>query len=219
MASERRWWAGMVALGIAGALACTAVAARADDETPEASAALLAEEFSDPLTTLPQVFVQDAYTPKSYGTRAAANRVIARLIVPRVPRFSLFPLAQLIRPSFSLVTVPTGRGSDTRATGRVTAQLLPDRRIDGVSPRGADRAADDGARRHDDRVSAAAPVALRLAQPFGCAHHGTGCVGPPSACRRSMTRSAQMANVSVTSPHGSVEPVSVFSPMRRSTAA
>jgi hypothetical protein len=40
--------------------------------------------------------------------------VIARLIVPRVPRFSLFPFVQLIRPSLSLVTVPTGKGSGTR---------------------------------------------------------------------------------------------------------
>ncbi len=40
--------------------------------------------------------------------------MIARLIIPRVPRFSLFPFAQLIRPSFSLVTVPTGKGRATR---------------------------------------------------------------------------------------------------------
>src|SRR4029453_8751284 len=39
---------------------------------------------------------------------------IGRLILPRVPRFSLFPLVQLIRPSMSLVTVPTGRGRGTR---------------------------------------------------------------------------------------------------------
>jgi hypothetical protein len=78
------------------------------------SKARLAAEFNDPLTTLPQLFVQDAYTPSNYGTDAQTNRVIARLIVPRVPEFSLFPLAQLIRPSLSLVTVPTGKGSATR---------------------------------------------------------------------------------------------------------
>lgn len=76
-------------------------------------AAKLAEEFSDPLTTLPQLFVQDAYTPTNYGTEAPANRVIARLIVPRIPRFSLLPFVQLVRPSLSLVTVPTGRGKGT----------------------------------------------------------------------------------------------------------
>src|SRR5262245_41024951 len=74
----------------------------------------LTQEFNDPLTSLPQLFVQDAYTPANYGTEAETNRVIARLIVPRVPRFSLFPFVQLIRPSLSLVTVPTGPGSATR---------------------------------------------------------------------------------------------------------
>jgi len=73
----------------------------------------LAEEFSDPLTSLPQIFVQDAYTPSSFGTEAAANRVIVRAIVPRIPRFSLLPFVQLIRPSIQLVSVPTGRGRGT----------------------------------------------------------------------------------------------------------
>jgi hypothetical protein len=79
-----------------------------------AGASQLAADFNDPLTTLPQLFVQNAYTPVNYGTEAPANRVIARLIVPRIPRFSLFPFVQLIRPSVSLVTVPTGPGKDTR---------------------------------------------------------------------------------------------------------
>ncbi len=74
----------------------------------------LAEEFSDPLTTLPQVFVQDAYSPANYGTEAQTNRVIIRAIVPRIPRYSLLPFVQLIRPSFFIQTVPTGRGSATR---------------------------------------------------------------------------------------------------------
>ena len=43
-----------------------------------------------------------------------ANRLIARVIIPRVPKSSLLPFVQLIRPSFSLVTVPTGTGSGTR---------------------------------------------------------------------------------------------------------
>lgn len=74
----------------------------------------LAKEFSDPLTTLPQVFFQDAYTPANYGTDAGTNRVIGRIIVPRIPKYSLLPSVQLVRPSFSLVTVPTGKGSGTR---------------------------------------------------------------------------------------------------------
>ena len=84
--------------------------ASGEEESRDQTVARLAEEFSDPLTTLPQLFMQDAYTPVNYGVPGAANRVIARLIVPRLPRYSLFPFVQLVRPSFSLVTVPTGRG-------------------------------------------------------------------------------------------------------------
>jgi hypothetical protein len=91
----------------------------AADGSSERTLARLAEEFSDPLTTLPQVFVQDAYTPVNYGVSSSANRVIARVIVPRVPRYSLFPFVQLVRPSFSLVTVPTGRGGTRTAFGDV----------------------------------------------------------------------------------------------------
>jgi hypothetical protein len=46
-------------------------------------------EFSDPLTTLPQIFLQDAYTPENHGTEAQSNRVIAQAIVPRVPSSTL----------------------------------------------------------------------------------------------------------------------------------
>jgi hypothetical protein len=92
-------------------LACAAVPAIAEDEEePPLTPTRLAEEFSDPLTTLPQVFLQDAYTPANYGIDGSTNRVIARVIVPRLPRYSLFPFVQLVRPSFSLVTVPDPRG-------------------------------------------------------------------------------------------------------------
>jgi hypothetical protein len=98
-------------------------AAAADAAVPASTRAELSREFVDPLTTVPQLFLQDAYTPQSFGTAAQANRVIARIIVPRVPRFSLFPFPQLIRPSLSLVTVPTGRGRGTR-TGLGDLQLF-----------------------------------------------------------------------------------------------
>jgi hypothetical protein len=84
------------------------------NEPLEPEALRLEKEFNDPLTTLPQIFIQNAYTPANYGTDAQTNRVIARAIVPRIPRFSLFPLVQLVRPSVTLVTVPEGRGSATR---------------------------------------------------------------------------------------------------------
>jgi len=70
----------------------------------------LATEFTDPLTTLPQIFLKDAYSPANFGTHVQTNQAILRAIIPRIPRFSLFPLIQLIRPTFSLVTVPTARG-------------------------------------------------------------------------------------------------------------
>jgi len=107
----------LLAALFAGALLLCAAAAGAQNETetvPEKeSTADLARDFSDPLTTLPQLFVQDAYTPSNYGTDAGTNRVIARIIIPRVPRLSLMP-AQLVRPTFQLVTVPTGKGAATR---------------------------------------------------------------------------------------------------------
>jgi len=111
-------------LVLVAALFCRAPAACAQAEAPEPSAeapaatkadrAKLVQEFNDPLSSLPQLFVQDAYTPANYGTDAQTNRVIARLIVPRIPRYSLLPFVQLIRPSFSVVTVPEGKGSATR---------------------------------------------------------------------------------------------------------
>jgi hypothetical protein len=87
------------------------------EEARELSAAQLAQEFSDPLTTVPQMFLQDAYTPVNFATPSSTNRVIARVLVPRLPEYSLFPLVQLIRPTFSLVTVPTRRGDTRTAFG------------------------------------------------------------------------------------------------------
>jgi hypothetical protein len=95
---------------LAAILAVAASTAFAQDEEPGLSVTQLAEEFSDPLTTLPQLFVQDVYTPSNYGIDASTNRVIARLIVPRLPEYSLIPFKQLIRPSFSLVTLPEPGG-------------------------------------------------------------------------------------------------------------
>jgi hypothetical protein len=92
----------------------TSTAESPQEETSSAKAARLAAEFNDPLTTVPQFFLQDAYTPSNYGTDAPTNRVIMRLLTPRVPRFTLLPLVQLIRPTFSLVTVPKGLDSETR---------------------------------------------------------------------------------------------------------
>lgn len=91
-----------------------AALAQDEDEVDTTNRERLAREFTDPLTTLPQIFLQDAYTPANYGTDAQTNRLVARAIIPRIPRFTLLPFVQLVRPSFFLVTVPTGKGRATR---------------------------------------------------------------------------------------------------------
>ena len=59
----------------------------------------LIKDFTDPLTTLPQISLKDAFTPANFGTHVQTNQVILRPIIPRLPRFSLFPLIQLVRPT------------------------------------------------------------------------------------------------------------------------
>jgi hypothetical protein len=108
---------GAAAIALLAALLSPAAPAFAEDESSDASARELAEDFTDPLTTLPQVFLQDVYTPTSYGTPYSFNRVIARIIVPRLPKYSLFPFVQLVRPSFSVVTLPNGRGGTRTVFG------------------------------------------------------------------------------------------------------
>jgi hypothetical protein len=105
--------AAIAALTWAAVLLSEARPAAAQD-SDAARASTIAAEFSDPLTTLPQIFLQDAYTFENRGTKAPTNRLIARAIVPRVPSFALLPFVQLIRPSISLVTVPNGKGKSTR---------------------------------------------------------------------------------------------------------
>jgi len=78
----------------------------------------LEREFTDPLTTMPQVVIRDSYTPANYGpcNRLACvrdyetNQFIVRPLIPRIPPHTLLPLTQLIRPTFALVTVPSSRG-------------------------------------------------------------------------------------------------------------
>jgi len=135
-----------------------AACAQDEDEANVTSREKLAKEFTDPLTTLPQIFVQDAYTPANYGTEAQTNRVVARAIIPRIPRFTLLPFVQLVRPSFFLVTVPTGKGSATRTEfgdmQLFDAAVLPWSPVDGlrigvgptfVFPTATDKAAGQGA--------------------------------------------------------------------------
>src|SRR5271163_3116684 len=67
----------------------------------QASPSLTAEEkleqdFTDPLTTLPQLLVRDSYSPANYGTHVQTNQVIIRPIIPRIPNFTLLPFVQLV---------------------------------------------------------------------------------------------------------------------------
>ncbi len=73
----------------------------------------LERDFTDPLTTLPQLTLRDAYSPATYGTDVETNQVILRPIIPRVPPQTLLPVPQLIRPTLALVTIPD-RGGGTR---------------------------------------------------------------------------------------------------------
>ena len=85
-------------------------AAFAQSQTTGRPSETLEQETIDPLTTLPQFFLKDAYSPVNYGTNVQTNQVIARALIPRIPPYSLLPFYQLIRPTFSLVTVPSPRG-------------------------------------------------------------------------------------------------------------
>ena len=77
----------------------------------------LEQEFTDPLTTLPQVFFKDAWSPATYGVHVQTNTALLRAIIPRIPPNSLLPFVQLIRPTFSLVTVPSSRGGSRTELG------------------------------------------------------------------------------------------------------
>jgi len=78
----------------------------------------LEREFTDPLTTMPQIVVRDSYTPANYGPCTAfacvrdyeTNQFIVRPLIPRIPPNTLLPFMQLLRPTFALVTVPSSHG-------------------------------------------------------------------------------------------------------------
>jgi hypothetical protein len=77
----------------------------------------LERDFTNPLTTLPQVIVRESYTPANYGTPVETNQAIIRPLIPRIPPYTLLPFNQLIRPTFSLVTVPSSRGGSRTEFG------------------------------------------------------------------------------------------------------
>jgi len=105
----------------------------------------LEQDFTDPLTTLPQLIVRDSYTPANYGpcTPLACfrgyetNQLVVRPLIPRVPPRSFLPFNQLIRPTLSLVTVPSSRGGTRTEFGDlsvfdVAVLPWPDRKKTGL---------------------------------------------------------------------------------------
>ena len=105
----------------------------------------LEQEFNDPLSTLPQLLVRDSYTPANYGPctpqscvrNDETNQLIIRPLIPRIPANSLLPFTQLIRPTFTLVTVPSSRGGTRTEFGDlpmfdVAVLPWPDRKKTGL---------------------------------------------------------------------------------------
>jgi len=76
-------------------------------------------DFTNPLSTLPQLVVRDSWAAATYApcTPPApcwrddqTNQAIFRPLIPRIPPNTLLPIPQLVRPTFSLVSVPSSRG-------------------------------------------------------------------------------------------------------------
>jgi hypothetical protein len=77
----------------------------------------LERDFTNPLSTLPQLIIRDSYTPANYGTHVETNQLIIRPLIPRVRPYTLLPFMQLVRPTFALVTVPSSRGGSRTEFG------------------------------------------------------------------------------------------------------
>lgn len=96
----------------------TLASAQGPPSTSLAQEEKLEQDFTDPLTTLPQLIIRDSYTPANYGSCTPlacprdyeTNQLIVRPLIPRVPPRTFLPFNQLIRPTLALVTVPSSRG-------------------------------------------------------------------------------------------------------------
>jgi hypothetical protein len=72
----------------------------------------LGQKALDPTANLTQLQFKDEYTPAEYGTKAQTNTFLVRPILAIRPHGPLH-LDQLVRPTFSIVTVPEGAGAAT----------------------------------------------------------------------------------------------------------
>ena len=94
-------------------------------QTADPSATLnesLSEEVNDPTASLTQMQIQDFFTPSEYGTNAQPNTLQGRFILAILPH-GLLPLAQIVRPTFAVVTIAQNKGASTR-TEFADLQLL-----------------------------------------------------------------------------------------------
>jgi len=96
-----------------------AIVSLAQAQTPLTAEEKLEQDFTDPLTTLPQILFRDSYSPATYGTHVQTNQAIIRPIIPRIPANTLLPFVQLVRPTFAVVTVPSARGGSRTEFGDV----------------------------------------------------------------------------------------------------
>jgi hypothetical protein len=82
--------------------------------TPGAAPAeSLSEEVNDPTATLTQAQIQDFFTPSQFGTNAQPNTLQGRFVLAVLPHGPL-ALAQIVRPTFSLVTIAENKRASTR---------------------------------------------------------------------------------------------------------
>ena len=82
----------------------------------------LSEKVNDPTATLTQAQIQEFFTPAEFGTNAQPNTLQGRFILAILPHGPL-PLAQIVRPTFSLMTIAQNKGASTR-TEFADLQLL-----------------------------------------------------------------------------------------------
>ena len=73
----------------------------------------LSEQVNDPTATLTQTQIKEDFTPAEFGTNAQPNTLQGRFVLAILPHGPL-PLAQIVRPTFSLVTIPQNKGASTR---------------------------------------------------------------------------------------------------------
>jgi hypothetical protein len=85
-------------------------------QTAGPSAALsesLSEEVNDPTAALTQAQIQEYFTSSRFGTNAQTNTLQGRFILAILPHGPL-NLAQILRPTFPLVTIAQNKGASTR---------------------------------------------------------------------------------------------------------